>query len=143
MMLNRGEMVRLRLINSGDSTYRMTLVGSPFKIIAMDAHDVNNPTSMEGIPFAIGSGQRFDLAFTMPEHGAVQLVNVDTSKKTSNIVKKLFFTPSAAAKNQALKATFGDEEVPAIDLATLSKRPLFDMNTYGSPVSEWTRICLR
>lgn len=135
-----GEMVRLRLINSGDSTYHMALVGSPFKIIAMDAHDINKPTSMDGIPFAIGSGQRFDIAFTMPEHGAVQLVNVDTSRKTSNIVKKLFFTPSSAAKNQALKATFGDGEVPAVDLTMLSKNPLFDMNTYGSPVTNDTNL---
>jgi FtsP/CotA-like multicopper oxidase with cupredoxin domain len=135
-----GEMVRLRLINSGDSTYRMTLIGSPYKIIAMDAHDINNPTALEGIPFAIGSGQRFDIAFTMPETGAVQLVNVDTSRKTSNIVKKLFFTPSAAAKNQALKATFGEGDVPAVDLTILAKKPLFDMNTYGSPVTNDTNL---
>jgi FtsP/CotA-like multicopper oxidase with cupredoxin domain len=129
-----GELVHLRLINSGDSTYRMTLVGSPFKIIAMDAHDINKPTDLDGKQFAIGSGQRFDLEFKMPDHGAVQLLNVNTSVKSSNPVKKWFFTPSSAAKNQALKATFGDGEVPAVELDKLSQNLLFDMNIYGSPL---------
>jgi FtsP/CotA-like multicopper oxidase with cupredoxin domain len=70
----------------------------------------------------------------MPDHGAVQLLNVDTSAKISNPVKKWFFTPSAAAKNQALKANFGDGAVPAVDLNSLLQKPLFDMNTYGSPL---------
>jgi FtsP/CotA-like multicopper oxidase with cupredoxin domain len=64
-----GELVRLRLINSGDSTYRMTLVGSPFKIIAMDAHDINKPTDLDSNPFAIGSGQGSTLNSKCPTKG--------------------------------------------------------------------------
>jgi FtsP/CotA-like multicopper oxidase with cupredoxin domain len=57
---------------------------------------------------------------------------------SSNIVKKWFFTPSPAAKNQALKATFGDGKVPEVDLNVLSQKPLFDMNAYGSPIQNDT-----
>jgi FtsP/CotA-like multicopper oxidase with cupredoxin domain len=39
---------------------------------------------------------------------------------------------------KALKATFGDGTVPAVDLNALLQKPLFDMNTYGSPVEHVT-----
>lgn len=133
-----GELIRLRLINSGDSTYRMALVGIPYKIVAMDAYEINKPTDLDGHQFAIGSGQRFDLEFKMPDSGAVQLINLDNPVKSSNFVKRCFFTPSSAAKNQSLKAVFGDGATPSVDLANLSQKPLFDMNSYGSPIQDDT-----
>ncbi|UUZ83896.1 multicopper oxidase domain-containing protein [Paenibacillus sp. P26] len=112
----------------------MALVGTSYQIVAMDAYEIHKPTDLDGLPFAIGSGQRYDLEFRMPDNGAVQLLNVDTPVKSSNPVKRWFFTPSSEAKNQALKATFGDGARPAADLRSLAQKPLFDMNTYGSPL---------
>ncbi|CAG7658119.1 multicopper oxidase family protein [Paenibacillus allorhizosphaerae] len=135
-----GELVRLRLINSGDSTYRMALAGTPYKIVAMDAYEINKPTDLDGLPFVIGSGQRYDLEFKMPESGAVQLLNVDKPVKSSNLVKRWFFTPSSEAKNQALKATIGKGALPAADMHQLAQMALFNTDTYGSPLPDGPNV---
>ncbi|TVY07031.1 multicopper oxidase family protein [Paenibacillus cremeus] len=128
-----GDLVLLRLINSGDATYNMTLTGSPFLVSAIDAHDINEPTELNERIIEIGSGQRYDLVFRMPESSGVKLVNVDKNEKQSNIVKRLFFTSSSTAKNRMLQATFGDGEVTG-NVNVLAQQPFFDMTTYGSPV---------
>ncbi|MGG4107517.1 multicopper oxidase domain-containing protein [Paenibacillus lautus] len=114
----------------------MALTGTHYKIVDMDAYEINKPPDLNGVPFAIGSGQRYDLVFKMPESGAVQLLNVDTQLKPSNLIKRWFFTPSSEAKNQALKATIGKGDPPAVDLHQLEQTPLFDMDTYGSPLPD-------
>ncbi|MCL6599793.1 MAG: multicopper oxidase domain-containing protein [Alicyclobacillus macrosporangiidus] len=64
-----GETVRLRLVNAGNMTHLMTLVGTPFKVVAMDGQDIANPTPIENQLLPIGAAQRYDIEFTMPKSG--------------------------------------------------------------------------
>ncbi|MEP6910153.1 MAG: multicopper oxidase family protein [Actinomycetota bacterium] len=58
--------VRLRLINTDSSAQRLTLAGTPFKVIAIDGTDLNDPTPVSGKSILLGAGARYDLAFNMP-----------------------------------------------------------------------------
>lgn len=66
-----GEQVRLRLINSGNETMEFGVDGAPFRVMAMDGHDLHEPGLLEGKIVPIGAGQRYDLLIQVPESGKV------------------------------------------------------------------------
>lgn len=72
-----GTQVRLRLVNSDNVPHRITLGGTPFRVIAIDGTDLNEPSAIENVTIEVGGGARTDLAFTMPET-AVRLSLVDS-----------------------------------------------------------------
>jgi FtsP/CotA-like multicopper oxidase with cupredoxin domain len=62
----RGTDVRLRLVNSSDFPKRFVLTGSPFRVVAIDGTDVNEPGLLRGETLEVAAGGRYDVAFTMP-----------------------------------------------------------------------------
>ena len=112
-----GERVRLRLINSRNGDFsgapvKAALVGAPFKVIALDGHDINAPQAIQNQILPIGMAQRFDLEFTMPESGSVQLVEID--------------------KLQTI--TIGDGIVG--EVPDLNMQPVFSFVNYGVPAPD-------
>lgn len=63
-----GTKVRLRLINSSNNTKGFLLTGVPFKVEAIDGHNVNQPEDLTDHVLYIGGGGRYDVTFTMPEN---------------------------------------------------------------------------
>jgi FtsP/CotA-like multicopper oxidase with cupredoxin domain len=127
------DIVRLRVVNTASNTHEMTLVGAPFKVIAIDGSDIHEPTNLNAVQLPIAASQRYDLEFRMPELGAVKLVNIDQSGFKGNIFTKLLglTTPSAQSENQMLTAIIGSGDVRT-DNATLQRNPLFDFTVYGT-----------
>ena len=111
-----GDNVRLRIINAGNATHLLTLVGADFRVVAMDGRDLGRPTPLRGVLLPIGAGQRYDIAFTMPSSGGVQLLDADTS-------------PAARA---ALRAQIGTSPPSAPAPADLTEEPWFNWAGYGS-----------
>lgn len=66
-----GEQVRLRLINSGNETMEFGVDGAPFRVLAMDGHDLHEPGLLERTIVPIGAGQRYDLLIQVPGAGKV------------------------------------------------------------------------
>jgi FtsP/CotA-like multicopper oxidase with cupredoxin domain len=62
-----GTPVRLRLVNTNNTSERLMLTGTPFRVVGIDGTEVNRPTAVEGKAIRMGGGARYDLAFTMPE----------------------------------------------------------------------------
>jgi FtsP/CotA-like multicopper oxidase with cupredoxin domain len=62
-----GTPVRLRLINTNNTSERFVLTGTPFRVVGIDGTEVNGPTPIEGKAIQVGAGARYDLAFAMPE----------------------------------------------------------------------------
>ncbi|MFD0673345.1 multicopper oxidase family protein [Cohnella sp. GCM10027633] len=63
-----GTPVRLRLINTDDwIRQRYTLVGTPFRVAAIDGTDLNGPQTIENTRVELTTGGRADLAFVMPD----------------------------------------------------------------------------
>ncbi len=73
-----GQWVRLRIINTAETSsgnpQLLTLVGAPFKVVALDGHDLNSPQWLSETPLPLGTAQRYDIYFQMPTHGQVALV---------------------------------------------------------------------
>jgi FtsP/CotA-like multicopper oxidase with cupredoxin domain len=122
-----GDTVRLRIVNSGNNIHNMALVGAPFKVIAIDANDINQPTEISNQTLPVSPGQRYDIVFEMPQSGVVKLVNTDNEPKSQ-------FTPDSSAENKMLNATFGSGTLN-VDEANVQKWKVFDYSTYGSPMA--------
>jgi FtsP/CotA-like multicopper oxidase with cupredoxin domain len=72
-----GTPVRLRLINSDNTPQRFTLAGTPFRVVAIDGTDLNEPQPLENTRLVLAGGGRYDIAFIMPP-AAVELAIEDT-----------------------------------------------------------------
>ena len=72
-----GTAVRLRLVNSNSSQERVTVTGTPFRVVGIDGTDVNAPTPIEDQALQVGGGARYDVAFVMPAN-AVRVGVVET-----------------------------------------------------------------
>jgi FtsP/CotA-like multicopper oxidase with cupredoxin domain len=69
--------VRLRLVNSDNTPLRFTLAGTPFRVLAIDGTDLNEPQPLENTRLIVAGGGRYDVGFTMPP-SAVELAIQDT-----------------------------------------------------------------
>jgi FtsP/CotA-like multicopper oxidase with cupredoxin domain len=61
-----GKPVRLRLVNTNNFSERFVLAGTPFRVLAIDGTDLNEPAPLSGRTLELGAGGRYDLGFTMP-----------------------------------------------------------------------------
>jgi FtsP/CotA-like multicopper oxidase with cupredoxin domain len=111
-----GELVRLRLLNSGQDRHVPTVIGAPVTVIALDGHDLNAPTPLEVTRFPIAPAQRYDLSFRMPQSGAVQLIDAD---------------PDAQPSDQHPLVQLGEGSAPPALYP--ADAPLFDFTHYGAP----------
>lgn len=119
-----GQRVHLRVISAygedmtGDPEV-LTVVGAPYQVVAIDGHDLNGPGQLGPERIMIDTGQRYDLAFTMPPSGQVRLV--DTRKQTgSRLIRREW-------------ADLGSGPLPALPQGRL---PVFDLTHYGAPAPD-------
>jgi len=68
-----GSSVRLRLVNTDSDPHRFALVGAPFRVMAVDGRDLNEPGEVRGTSLRLPAGGRYDVVFVMPD-GPVALV---------------------------------------------------------------------
>ncbi|WP_206885027.1 multicopper oxidase family protein [Alicyclobacillus mali (ex Roth et al. 2021)] len=114
-----GDLVRLRIVNSGNMTHLLTLVGAPFRVVALDGHDIANPGWLKNVLLPVGAAERYDVEFRVPPSGAAYLVCAD---------------PDATAR-QELRAAIGEPgawaSFPGISAAAIAREPWFDFTDYG------------
>ena len=67
-----GSTVRVRVINTDQGTAAVWSA-APFRVLATDGHEVNEPTDVEGQRLLIPAGGRADVAVQAPSQGAVRL----------------------------------------------------------------------
>jgi FtsP/CotA-like multicopper oxidase with cupredoxin domain len=61
-----GTPVRLRLLNTDNTTHRYALAGTAFRVAAIDGRDLGGPGSLTDTAVLIPAGGRYDLGFTAP-----------------------------------------------------------------------------
>jgi FtsP/CotA-like multicopper oxidase with cupredoxin domain len=126
-----GDNVRLRIVSALEpgpaidlTPLAPVLVGAPYRVTALDGHDLNGPQPLGPERIQMGIGQRVDLTFTMPISGSVQLQGL--------VGGAPFF--SFGAKPPSASVTIGDGPAPAA--MNLSSLPRFDLTSYGLPASD-------
>lgn len=112
------ETVRLRIIEGGDDFHSPVLVGAPFKVIALDGHDLNGPTPLSNVVLPVATAQRYDLNFTMPDRGPVVLIDGD---------------PRAVPAHQHPMVVIGDGQP---NVTYPENLPTFDFTSYGTPAAD-------
>ncbi len=61
-----GTPVRLRLVNTDSFGQSITLSGTPFRVLAVDGTELNEPTELENVSLPIAAGGRVDIGFVQP-----------------------------------------------------------------------------
>ena len=61
-----GTPVRLRLVNTDSFGTDLTVSGTPFRVLAIDGTDLNEPSELENVSLPIAAGGRFDVGFVQP-----------------------------------------------------------------------------
>lgn len=72
-VVEAGTRVRLRLINTSSTPQRYRLVGTDFRVTAIDGTDLNAPDVVRKRALFVAGGGRYDVEFTMPD-GPVSLL---------------------------------------------------------------------
>jgi FtsP/CotA-like multicopper oxidase with cupredoxin domain len=72
-----GTPVRLRLINTDSDPHRFALVGTPFRVAAVDGRDLNQPGEVSEVGLRLPAGGRYDLVFDMPDTSVALVVDND------------------------------------------------------------------
>lgn len=62
-----GTKVRLRLTNADNFPRSFTLVGTPFRVAAIDGNEVHRPSALKNVLLSVAAGGRYDVTFTMPK----------------------------------------------------------------------------
>ena len=104
-----GTPVRLRLVNTDSFGQSITLSGTPFRVLAIDGTELNEPTELENVSLPIAAGGRFDVGFVQPPR------SVRLGIEGSDVA--LGLSPHASGRAAA-------EQVPVGE---------FDPLAYGSP----------
>ena len=78
-----GQRVRVRVINTDNGSIE-TWASAPYKLLAVDGHDVNQPSEVTNQSVTLTGGARADLAVTMPSDG--NPVRIQVSKGTAVIL---------------------------------------------------------
>jgi FtsP/CotA-like multicopper oxidase with cupredoxin domain len=67
--VKKGDLVRLRLIGSGQFIHPMHIHGFPFKIVATDGHPVPEAAQLTRDTVSVAPGERYDIEFVATETG--------------------------------------------------------------------------
>jgi FtsP/CotA-like multicopper oxidase with cupredoxin domain len=121
-----GDTVRLRITNAAEPGLDLApltpvLLGAPYLVAALDGHDLNGPQQLGPERIPLGMGQRADLIFTMPDSGAVRLVDL----KQATLPWSSPVSPEVTIGNGAAQSS--------VNFGSL---PKFDFTRYGTPAAD-------
>jgi len=66
----KGATVRARIINTDDSPVTITVSGAPYRVVAHDGRDINDPPSVSAASIVLAGGGRVDVSLTVPDGAA-------------------------------------------------------------------------
>jgi FtsP/CotA-like multicopper oxidase with cupredoxin domain len=113
--MDPGKTVKLRIINTHNHSEKYLLQGTDFRITSIDGVQIQSPQLLsDQTGFRLGSGGRYDVTFTMPEH-PVHFKLGDFNNESSQGI--IFYTENPP-KAPILKA----------------EATMFDPSDYGKPV---------
>ncbi|MGW9184606.1 multicopper oxidase family protein [Agromyces sp. NPDC055661] len=101
-----GDTVRLRVANTEQAPMRVTVVGAPFRVAAVDGRELSAGDEVEHRSVRLGAGARADLVFTVPDDG----VRFETDFSAASVV--VVAPPASEGPDLAREVS----DVPELDL---------------------------
>jgi len=77
-----GDEVRIRVVNTDNGMAPLWVTGAPYRVLAVDGTDLNQPGEVTGEKYGVPAGGRVDLGITVPPDG----VRVDFNGTTTLVV---------------------------------------------------------
>jgi FtsP/CotA-like multicopper oxidase with cupredoxin domain len=74
-----GQRARVRVINTDNGPMSVWVGGAPYRLVAVDGTEIDEPTSVDDAAVLVTAGGRADLEVTMPEDGSPVRVHVGGS----------------------------------------------------------------
>jgi FtsP/CotA-like multicopper oxidase with cupredoxin domain len=68
-----GDSVRIRVVNTDPGPAPVWVAGAPFRVVAVDGRDLNDPGPVDGESVLVTAGGRADLELRVPETGAARV----------------------------------------------------------------------
>ncbi|OPA26184.1 copper oxidase [Bacillus cereus] len=117
LKVNKGDNVRLRLVNAGYLSHDIHVHGHDIKVIATDGQPINDPKVIKDKVISIAPGERYDIEFTANNSGKWYVEDHSKNKGAKGMKAVIEYDGSKEMKDKT------DEK---------EKLPKLDMTKYGA-----------
>ncbi|HDR4373326.1 copper oxidase [Bacillus thuringiensis serovar nigeriensis] len=120
LKVNKGEKVRLRLINAGYLSHDIHVHGHDIKVIATDGQPINDPKVIKDKVISIAPGERYDIEFTANKTGKWYVEDHSKNKGAKGMKAVIEYDGSKEMKDKADEK----EKLPKVDIMKYGTKKL-------------------
>lgn len=112
LKVNKGDKVRLRLVNAGYLSHDIHVHGHDIKVIATDGQPINDPKVIKDKVISIAPGERYDIEFTANKTGKWYVEDHSKNKGAKGMKAVIEYDGSKEMKDKADEK----EKLPKVDI---------------------------
>ncbi|HFU4562649.1 TPA: multicopper oxidase family protein [Bacillus cereus] len=120
LKVNKGDKVRLRLVNAGYLSHDIHVHGHDIKVIATDGQPINDPKVIKDKVISIAPGERYDIEFTANKTGKWYVEDHSKNKGAKGMKAVIEYDGSKEMKDKADEK----EKLPKVDIMKYSTKKL-------------------
>ncbi|MDA2176533.1 multicopper oxidase family protein [Bacillus cereus] len=120
LKVNKGDKVRLRLVNAGYLSHDIHVHGHDIKVIATDGQPINDPKVIKDKVISIAPGERYDIEFTANKTGKWYVEDHSKNKGAKGMKAVIEYDGSKEMKDKA----DGKEKLPKVDIMKYGTKKL-------------------
>ena len=139
-----GDTARVRVINTDNGPMMTWVAGAPYRVVAVDAREWNEPTDVEDSTVLVTAGGRVDLEVTVPDDGSAVRIGAGGGETSMVIGPEGGETPSEDMPDDELDLlSYGTPEPPPFDVTSFDRDFDYDIGRRpgfldGRPGMWWT-----
>lgn len=120
LKVNKGDKVRLRLVNAGYLSHDIHVHGHDIKVIATDGQPINDPKVIKDKVISIAPGERYDIEFTANKTGKWYVEDHSKNKGAKGMKAVIEYDGSKEMKDKADEK----EKLPKVDIMKYGTKKL-------------------
>ncbi|MFZ7754765.1 multicopper oxidase family protein [Bacillus thuringiensis] len=120
LKVNKGDNVRLRLVNAGYLSHDIHVHGHDIKVIATDGQPINDPKVIKDKVISIAPGERYDIEFTANKTGKWYVEDHSKNKGAKGMKAVIEYDGSKEMKDKADEK----EKLPKVDIMKYGTKKL-------------------
>ncbi|WP_242291253.1 multicopper oxidase family protein [Bacillus cereus group sp. BfR-BA-01356] len=120
LKVNKGDKVRLRLVNAGYLSHNIHVHGHDIKVIATDGQPINDPKVIKDKVISIAPGERYDIEFTANKTGKWYVEDHSKNKGAKGMKAVIEYDGSKEMKDKADEK----EKLPKVDIMKYGTKKL-------------------